>query len=49
MQIRVRSGAIYTKRRRLGVIDSTIVALDEHLKALLSLSKRMAPKTVLPV
>jgi hypothetical protein len=49
MQIRVRSGAIYTKRRRLGVFDLTIVAFEEHLETLLSLSKRMAPKAVLPV
>lgn len=49
MQMRVRSGAIYTKRGRLGVFDLTIVAFAEHLEALLSLSKRMAPKVVLPV
>lgn len=49
MQIRVRSGAIYTKRRRLEVFDLTIVAFDEHLEVFLLLSKRMAPKAVLPV
>lgn len=49
MQIRVRSGAIYTKRRRLGVSDSTIVAFAEHPETFLSISKRMASKAVLPV
>lgn len=49
MQIRLRTGAIYTKRRRLGVSDLTIVALAEHFEALPSLSKRTAPKAVVPV